>query len=59
MDVNTAPTAASKALPPFFRISNAVWTVDFSPPAIAPYFIIIHKDTGKLGANQVWKLQVA
>jgi hypothetical protein len=46
MEVNTAPTAASKALPPFSKIWQAARTVEFSPPAIEPYFIIFNKNTG-------------
>ena len=39
MDVKTAPTAASKAFPPDFKISRADSRVGRSPAAIAPYFI--------------------
>jgi hypothetical protein len=44
MDVKTAPTAASKALPPHSSMSTADWTVVFSPPAMDPYFIVYDKN---------------
>ena len=40
IDVNTAPTAASKALPPHSRISLADCTVVLFPAAIDPNFIV-------------------